>query len=84
MIIAWFIVIMVFFINIMMCIQHFEKFCANINLMYKVVIMATLRSRCGHDIFALWFLSFSSSSNFRGHRLDVYHTSTHDVVLVQI
>jgi len=25
--------------------------------LYKVLIMAALRSRCGHYIFALWFLS---------------------------
>jgi len=41
--------------------------------------MAALRSRCGHYIFALWFLSssfffFSSSHNLSGRRLDVYHT----------
>jgi len=54
------------------------------------IIMAALRSRCGHYIiFALWFLSFylsifSSSLNLSGRRLDVYHTSTHDVALVRI
>jgi len=34
-------------------------------------------------IFALWFLSFFffSSPNLSGHRLDVYHTSTHGVAL---
>jgi len=43
--------------------------------------MAALRSRCGHYIFALWFLSvvFYSSPNLSRRRLDVYHTSTHDV-----
>jgi len=49
--------------------------------------MAALRSRCGHYIFALWFLSiffFYSSSNLSGCRLDVYHTSTHGVALVRI
>jgi len=48
--------------------------------------MAALRSRCGHYIFALWFLSFYllSSTNLSGRRLDVYHTLTHDVVIVQI
>jgi len=55
-----------------------------------VVIMAALRSRCGHYIFALWFLSifylllFYSSPNLSGRRLDVYHTSTHGVALVRI
>ena len=49
--------------------------------------MAALRSRCRHYIFALWFLSLSfffSSPNLSHHRLPVYHTSTHGVVLVQI
>ena len=48
-------------------------------------IMAALRSRCGHYIFALWFLSiFFFSPNLSGRRLDVYHNSTHGVALVQI
>jgi len=42
----------------------------------------------GHYILQLWFLSsvffFFSSPVLSGRRLDVYHTSTHDVVLVQI
>ena len=49
--------------------------------------MAALRSRCGHYIFALWFLSFFlflSLPNISGRRLDVYHTLTHGVALVQI
>jgi len=52
--------------------------------------MAALRSRCGHYIFALWFLSFylsfyfCSSPNLSGCTLDVYRTLTHDVALVQI
>jgi len=49
--------------------------------------MAALRSRCGHYIFALWFLSIFflySSPNLSGRRFDVYHTSTHDVALVRI
>jgi len=43
--------------------------------------MAALHSRCGHNIFALWFLScfFYSSPNLSSHRLDVYHTSTRGV-----
>jgi len=52
-----------------------------------VVIMDALRSRCGHYIFALWFLStflFYSSPNFSGRKLDVYHTSTHGVAPVRI
>jgi len=41
-------------------------------------------------IFALWFLLLSSSffffssPNLSGRRVDVYHTSTHDVALAQI
>jgi len=53
-------------------------------LLLLQVIMATLRSRCGHYIFALWFLSiffFYFSPNLSGRRLDVYHTSTHGVAL---
>jgi len=49
--------------------------------------MAALRSRRGHYISALWFLSilfFYSSPNLSGHRLDIYHTSTHGVALVRI
>ena len=50
------------------------------------LVMATLRSRCGHYIFALWFLSsifffFYSSPNLSGRRLDVYHTFTHGLDL---
>jgi len=50
------------------------------------IIMAALRSRCGHYIFALWFFFISSffffsSPNLSGRRLDVYHTSTHGVAL---
>jgi len=50
-----------------------------------LLIMATLRNRAGHYIFALWFLSsfyLFSSPNLSGRRLDVYHTSTHSVALV--
>jgi len=39
--------------------------------------MAALYNRAGHYIFALWFLlllSFFSSPNLSGRRLDVYHT----------
>jgi len=52
------------------------------------LVMAALCSRCGHYIFALWFVSsssiFFSSPNLSGRRLDVYHTSTHGVALVRI
>ena len=42
----------------------------------KIIFMAALRSRCGHYIFALWFLLFLSfsSPNLSRRRLDVYHT----------
>jgi len=50
-----------------------------------LVIMAALRSRCGHYIFVLFLSLFLSSSfsspNLSGRRLDVYHTSTHGVAL---
>jgi len=54
---------------------------------YCLLVMAALRCRCGHYIFALWFLSsifFYSSPKLNGHWLDVYHTSTHGVALVWI
>jgi len=50
--------------------------------------MEALCSRCGHYIFALWFLlsSFllSFSPNLGHRRLDVCHTCTHDMALVRI
>jgi len=47
--------------------------------------MAAQRSRCGHYIFALLsFFFLFSWPNLSGRRLDVYHTSTHRVVLVRI
>jgi len=51
------------------------------------LVMAALRSRCGHYIFSLWFLSIILSfysPNLSGRRLDAYHTLTHGVVLVRI
>jgi len=52
------------------------------------LFMATLRSRCGHYIFALSFLLSSfflfSSPSLSRHRLVVWHTSTRGVVLVSI
>jgi len=51
-------------------------------------VMAALWNRAGHYIFVLWFLLLSSfffsSPNLSRHTLDVYHTSTHGVALVQI
>jgi len=63
-----------------------------------ILVMAALHSRCGHYILSCgFFLSiclpnylptylsiFFSSPNLSGCRMDVYHTSTHDVVLVRI
>jgi len=57
--------------------------------MFLHLIMAALRSRCGHYTFVLWFLLssiffFISSPNLSRCRLVVYHTSTHGVALVRI
>jgi len=47
------------------------------------LVMAALHSRCGHYIFALWFLLLLfSSPNLSRRTVDVYHTSTHGVALV--
>ena len=47
--------------------------------------MVALCNRADHYIFALWLLlSFFSSPNLSRRRLDVWHTSTHGVALVQI
>jgi len=35
--------------------------------------MAALRSRYGHYVFALWFLSFFSSPDLSGRWLDVFY-----------
>jgi len=50
------------------------------------IIMAALWNRASHYtcIFMLWFVSFFSSPTLSSRRLDVYHTSTHGVALVQI
>jgi len=53
------------------------------------VFMVALCNRAGHYIFALWFLSssssfFFSSPNLSRRRFDVCHTSTHGVALVRI
>ena len=47
------------------------------------LIMAALRSKCGHYIFVLFLLLFSSP-NLSGRRLDVYRTCTHGVAVVRI
>ena len=51
--------------------------------------MAALSNRAGHYIFMLWFVLssfffFLSSPNLSRRRLDVCHTTTHGVALVQI
>ena len=55
---------------------------------FLLLLMAALRSRCGHYVLPCgFFLSiclFYSSPNLSHRRLDVYHTSTHDVALVRI
>jgi len=46
--------------------------------------MAAIWNRADRYIFAMWFLSsffFFSLPNLSGRRLDVYHTSTHGVVM---
>jgi len=57
--------------------------------LYVSVIMAALWNREGHYIFihvvsSIFLLLSFSSPNLSGRRLDVYHTSTHDVALVRI
>ena len=55
--------------------------------MSNELIMAVLRSRCGHYIFALWFLLLSFfyiSPNLSRRNLDVCHTSVHGVASVRI
>ena len=53
-----------------------------------LIIMVALCNRETIYIFILFlssfFLSFFSSPNLSGHRLDLYHTSTHGVALVRI
>ena len=49
----------------------------------RCIIMAALCNRAGRYTFALWLLSFLSSPILSGRRLDVYHTSTHGVALVE-
>jgi len=69
-----------------LAVQLNFSLCNRPNFCHPSLIMAALRSRCGHYIFALWFLSifFYSSPNLSGRTLDVCHTSTHDVALVRI
>jgi len=37
-----------------------------------------------HPVISFFFFFFFSSPNLSGRRLDVYHTATHGVALVQI
>ena len=53
------------------------------------LVMVALCNRADHYIFILFlssffFLSFFSSPNLSGRRLDVYHTLAHGVALVRI
>jgi len=76
------------------CVKHTINFavdvCISLNavqflICFTGIFMAALRSRYGHYIFALWFLCiFYFSPNLSRCRLDVYHTSAHDVALVRI
>jgi len=70
--------------------SRMEK-CGLSSVLAAKIIMVTLCNRADHYIFAQWFLSFFflllsffSSPNLSGRRLDVYHTSTHGVALVRI
>ena len=55
-----------------------------------LLLMVALCDRADHYIFMLWFvlllllLSFFSSPNLSGQRLNVYHTLEHGVALVRI
>jgi len=54
----------------------------------SILFMEALLSRCGHYIFALWFLLssffFLSSANVSRRTLDAYHTSTYAMALLRI
>ena len=72
--------------------RHFHFYAFSIwqsaSVMIHCQVMAALWNRAGHYVFVLWFLLlasfFFSSPNLSRHTLDVYHTSTRDVALVQI
>ena len=64
----------------------FQSTCRRRRLDLALVFMVSLWNRADHYIFALWFLlcsSFFSSPNLSRRRLDVCHTSTDSVALVQ-
>jgi len=46
--------------------------------------MVAIWNRADHYIFMLWFVLLFSSPNLSRRRLDVCHTATHGVALVQI
>ena len=61
------------------------------NIIKLKFLIVALCNRADHYIFMLWFvlssfflLSFFSSPNLSGRRLDVYHTLAHGVALVRI
>ena len=68
-----------------MFLLHHAVYIDSFSIIVKLII-AALRSRCGHYIFVLFLSSFFlfSSPNLSGRRVDVCHTLTHDVVLVRI
>jgi len=63
-------------------------FAAVVTFFLLSFFMAALRSRCGHYIFAVWFLLvysvFFSLPILSRRKLDVYDISTHGVALVRI
>ena len=74
--------------SIVSCLRQALGTCLS-SAVRRQLIMVALCNRADHYIFALWFLSSSSSfflfsPNLSGCRLDVYHTSTHGVALVRI
>jgi len=52
--------------------------------MGAMLFMVALCNKADHYIFILFLLSFFSSRNLSGRRLDVYHTLAHGVALVRI
>jgi len=72
-------------------IEPFQRYAYifEINRPIYLFIMAALRSKwgfCSYGFFFFFFVLsfFSSSPILSRRRLDVYHTSTHDVTLVRI
>ena len=53
-------------------------------LVVLVFFMAIIFLPCGFFLSIFYLSIFFSSPNLSGHRLDVYHTSTHGVALVRI